>query len=188
MLHKKKIPGPIIQDVSTCYRKFSAGATSAFNDNLHRTLPVIFPWSKYVWLSPARKIKAESLQKQRTYLRGVTHRIGDVMVEITQGKLFVSHNLLQQYEMCISVRQSDHVQLLYGVWTVALLITMFKKGQNFQLIHMTVIPLFISERPNAGWQLTLQTGIRLQMKEEASLCTFNRNDLKNKTEQFCKIK
>jgi hypothetical protein len=75
------------------------------------------------------------------------------------------HNLLQQYEMCVSVGQPHHTQLLYGVRKVALLITIFKNGQNFQLNHMTVNPLFNSERPNTGWRLTLQTGtIRLQNK------------------------
>jgi len=50
---------------------------------------------------------------------------------------------------------------------VALLVTMFKNGQNVPLNHVTVIPLFNSERPNTGWRLTLQTEtIRLQMKEE----------------------
>ena len=41
--------------------------------------------------------------------------IGDTMVEITEGELCLSHNLLQQYEMCVSVGQPHHTQLLYGV-------------------------------------------------------------------------
>ena len=66
--------------------------------------------------------------------------IGDTVVEITESKLCVSHNLLQQYEICVSVGQSHHMQLLYGVRMVALFVTMFKNGQHFQLNHMTVIP------------------------------------------------
>lgn len=73
------------------------------------------------------------------------------MVEITEGKLCVSHNLLRQYEMHVSVGQSHHMQLLYEVQMVAVLITMFKHGQNFQLNHVTVLPLFISVRPNTSW-------------------------------------
>jgi len=89
---------------------------------------------------------------------------------------------------CVGVGQPHHTQLLYGVRMVALLVTMFKNSQNFQLNHVTVIPLFISEKHNTGWRLTLQTGtIRLQMKEYDSLCIFDRNDLKNKIEQLCKI-
>jgi hypothetical protein len=50
---------------------------------------------------------------------------------------------------------------------VALIVTTIKNGQNFQFNHVTVTPLFNSERPNTGWRLTLQKEtIRLQMKEE----------------------
>lgn len=40
--------------------------------------------------------------------------IGDIMVEITEGKLCVSHNLLQQYEMSVSVGQPHDTQINGG--------------------------------------------------------------------------
>jgi len=120
-----------------------------------------------VWLSPVRKITTESLEKKRKHLRGAADRNWWHYGRNHKSKLCVSNNLLQAYELRVSVGQSHHTQLLYGVWMVALLVTMFKNGQNVPLNHVTVIPLFNSERPNTGWRLTLQTGtIRLQMKEE----------------------
>jgi len=88
------------------------------------------------------------------------------MVEITEGKLCVSHNLLQQYEMCVSVGTTPlHTAAVWGM-NGGFTCNNVQEWPELPIKSCDKIPLFISERPNTGWRLTLQTGtVRLQMKE-----------------------